>query len=100
VSGHQTEVLGLVRDQLDSSSRAVGQMIETLGSVRQTLTDLSDTTQRSVLMLSEMVQVSERRSSELADLFGRTQRWMVAAVVCCGLVSVAAVTLAMAVFLG
>jgi methyl-accepting chemotaxis protein len=98
-SNHQTEVLGLVRQQLDTSNRAAGQMTETLGSVRQTLTDLSDSTTQSVHMLSEMVQMSEQRSTDLTHLVARTQRWMLVAIACCGVVSVASLVVAIAVFL-
>ena len=74
-------------------------MTETLGSVRQTLTDLSDSTTQSVQMLSEMVQMSERRSTELTGLVARTQRWMLVALICCGAAAVAAVSVAVAVLL-
>lgn len=92
-SQHQTEVLGLLQQQLDNSSRSAEQMTETLGSFREALGNLASTNNRSTEILSNVVKANEERESTLTAMFERTQRWMIAAAILIGTLAVGAIAL-------
>lgn len=92
-SQHQTEVLGLLQQQLDNSSRSAEQMTETLGSFREALGNLANTNNRSTEILANVVRASEERESTLTAMFERTQRWMIVAAILIGTLAVGAIVL-------
>ncbi len=98
-SDRQAEVLGLVQQQLDTTSQTAAQLNDTLGSLHQALGDLAESNAHSTTVLSEMASASREQESELSASLGRSQRWMVAAVFLCGFASLIAVLVAAAAML-
>lgn len=93
-SDHQTEVLGLLQQQFDTSTRASEQMTKTLGSFSHALGNLSENNHRSTEILSGLVRSTEDRETQLIDILGRTQKWIVGILIAIGVVAVAAIVLA------
>ena len=96
-SGHQTEVLGLVQQQLDANDRHTQQLTDTLGAMNKALTNLADSNTNTVDVVARLTESSTRRETDLAAMLGRSQRWMLAAVLLCSVGAIAAVAAAVLV---
>lgn len=93
-SRRQTEVLGLLQQQMDVSHRTSETLVSSLGDFRETLTELAGSNSRASNILTELSRSNERREIDLTHLLDRNQRWLVAAVVCCATMSLTAIILA------
>jgi len=93
-SGRQTDVLGLIQQQLDTSSRTTAQFGETLDELRHALGGLAESNNRSAEILANLADERTEREMVLATALARTQRWMIMAVCCCGITSLAAIAVA------
>ncbi|MBT8484546.1 MAG: hypothetical protein HKO59_15015 [Phycisphaerales bacterium] len=93
-TGRQTDVLGLIQQQLDVNNSSSAQFTDALGDLRHALTDLATSNQRSTGVLERISAAAVERESELAASLARTQRWTLAAIICCGLASMAALGVA------
>lgn len=93
-SGHQTEVLGLLQQQFDSSTRSAEQMTQTLTGFNETLANLAQNNSRSTEALTQLMRTTEQRESQLIDIFGRTQKWMIGLLAGVGLLTIAAIVIA------
>jgi DNA repair exonuclease SbcCD ATPase subunit len=91
---HQTEVLGLVQQQLDHSSQSSAQLTGTLSELRQSLSDLAQANTHSSEVLSKMAEATGERENRLTDTLTRTQRWIIAGVLCASAASIAAIATA------
>jgi ABC-type transporter Mla subunit MlaD len=91
---HQTEVLGLVQQQLDHSSQSSVQLTNTLGNLRQSLSDLAQANKHSSEVLSKMAEATGERENRLTETLSRTQRWIIAGVLCASVASIAAIATA------
>jgi chromosome segregation ATPase len=89
-AGRQTEVLGLLREQLDVTNHSAGHISEVLGEFQSTLGALAQSNARTVDVLSGMAVEAQRREVTLERAMGRWQRWMIAALCVSGGASVAA----------
>lgn len=98
-SSEQTQVLGLIQQQLDANNMAANQMAENLGGFSQALGNLADLNSKSISVLQTLTRSSEEREARLAELLGRSQRWMIIVLCGCGLASVAAVVVAVLVLI-
>jgi chromosome segregation ATPase len=93
-SERQTDVLGLIQQQLDSNSHTAQQFQGTLDNLRCALSDLADSNTRSSDVLLQMSEQRDAREAEFRETLSRTQAWTVAAMIACSMVSVAAVIVA------
>jgi len=98
-SERHTEVLGLLQQQLDASEQATIRISDTLGEFRQVLSDMSSSTSQQVDVLSRMARATEKRELRITTTLARTQKWMIAAMIFCGLVTLAALGVAVVVLL-
>jgi hypothetical protein len=94
-AGHQTDVLGLLQQQLDANNQSSTKIIETVVDIRPVLIDLAENTKHSGDLLSDISQSAENREVRLVETLKRTQYWVVAALVLCGLTAAAAVVVAL-----
>lgn len=90
-----TEVLGLLQQQLDNNEHATARVSETLNSFRSVLSDMSNSTAQSVDVLSKLAKASEKREFRMMTTLAQSQKWMIATMVFCGVVSAAAVGIAL-----
>jgi chromosome segregation ATPase len=90
----QSEMLGLLHQQMQASGETSRIMADTLGDFRTTLGDLGESNRRAVDVLADMAAAADRRESKLEMILGRTQKWMIAALVCCGAAAVTALLIA------
>jgi ABC-type transporter Mla subunit MlaD len=93
-SGRQTEVLSLVQQQLDTNSQASLTMTETLGDLRRSLSELAQSNTQTSDVLAKIAEDTDRRETTLSEALGRTQQWMIIAVACCAVASLAAIVAA------
>ncbi|HRP62770.1 MAG TPA: hypothetical protein PK400_05715 [Phycisphaerales bacterium] len=98
-SGHQTEVLGLLQQQLDAGCRASEQMSQTMTGFNDALSHLATNNGRSAEVLSRLMQATDERESRLAEMMSRTQRWMIGAIIGLGVVATVAIIIALVAFL-
>lgn len=90
----QTEVLGLLQQQLDTNSHATETLVDHLGGFREALGDLAATNERTAKMLGHLSSSSERRENELSAMLASTQKWMMAAMIGCAATSATAIIVA------
>ncbi len=90
-TGQQAEVLGLIQQQLDTSSQRTTQMVETLTDMRQGLGDLAESNTRFAETLTKISQTSAKRESDLRTALGQTQRWLIIIAACCAAASLTAI---------
>jgi len=95
-ANRHTEVLGLLQQQLNGGAEATAQLTDGLERLCRTLDELGQADTRTSELLMEATEAAQRRESEMAAVLGRTQRWMVAALVMCGLASITGVIIAAA----
>jgi hypothetical protein len=93
-SGRQTEVLGLLQQQVEAGSRTTARLTETLDTLRGALSDLAESNTRSAEVLGAVSDAAAERETALVASLGRMQRWMIAAVIICGAAAVTAVVTA------
>lgn len=93
-SMRHTEVLGLLQQQLDASGRSTDALTDQLGDFREALTGLAGSNARTTSVLTDLAQSNEMRELELTRMLARTQKWLLAAMVCCAAMSAAAITVA------
>lgn len=93
-AGHQTDVLGLLQQQLDRNGQDAARIAEGLGSIQPTLNDLLETNRHAGNLLADISQSAEHRDARLNATLLRTQYWLIAAVVLCGIGSIAAIVIA------
>lgn len=98
-SERHTEVLGLLQQQLDANGRTSERITETLDSFRLVLSDMSSSTSQQVDVLSRMARASEKRELRITATLARTQKWMIAAMIFCGGVTLAALGVAVVTLL-
>jgi methyl-accepting chemotaxis protein len=98
-SDQQTEVLGLLQQQFDTTARASEQMTHTLGDFSDALSTLATSNGRSTELLSNLSRSTQERESTLIEMMQRTQRWMIGAVAAAGALALAAVAVALWVLL-
>jgi hypothetical protein len=92
--GQQTEVLGLIQQQLDGNRQSSLRMADALGDFRTALADMNATGNRSVATLAQLAQSSGEREARLLLHLGVMRRWLVTAVVCLLLTLLAALAAA------
>ena len=90
-----TEVLGLLQQQLDNNDHATTRVSETLDSFREVLSNMSDATVQSVDVLSRMAKASEKREFRITTALAQSQKWMIATMIFCGVVSATALGIAL-----
>ncbi len=93
-SQRQTEVLGLIQQQLDSSSASAAQTGDTLDQVRQTLRDLSSSNVQTSRVLSQIADEGRMRENKLESLVESTRTWIIIALAACVIASLGAVGVA------
>ncbi len=86
----------MVQRQLDTNNESAKQMTGTLMEFRNSLAELGQSNTRSVQVLAKMASAADERESKLEAMLGRTQKWMIGAVLCCAAASVIALIIAMA----
>ena len=90
-SSRQSQTMEKITAQLESTSRTTDELagaIDNLGTLVGTLA--ASQTQHQE-MLSRMVASLEARETRLGESIERIQKWMVAAVICCGGAAIAAI---------
>lgn len=90
----QAETLGAVREQLAVNDRTAQTTAATLSDFRAALTDIGATNHRATDVLTGLAEAAERRESTLEASLARTQKWMIAAIACCGVAVIAALAIA------
>lgn len=99
-SSRHTDVLGLIQQQLDANNQTSGTLLENLASFRDALGELASSNAQTTSVLRDMTKGNDAREREMAQMLGRTQRWMIAAMVCCAAASITAVAVAAVSLLG
>lgn len=79
----QSEVLGLLQQQLDENQQAVLRTNETLEALRQALLAVGHDSTRSVETLGDIARAAESRDARLETMLARMERWVLAVLVCC-----------------
>jgi len=79
---NQTEIVGLVQQQLNTGNDSARQMSAALTDFRASLGELSASTTRSTDVLASMNKTGEARDARLMTIMSRTERWMIAAMAC------------------
>lgn len=74
-SAQQTEVLGLLQQQLDLSVQSAEKMSHTLGSFSEALTNLATANNRSTDVLARIVDAADEREARMAAMVTRSERW-------------------------
>lgn len=90
-----TEVLGLLQQQLDNNEQATRGVTDTLDNFRRVLSEMSNSTAQSVDVLSKMAKASEKREFRMSTTLAKTQKWMIATMIFCGVVSATAIGIAL-----
>lgn len=87
----QTEVLGLLQQQIEVSRETTEHLIEPLGGLRAALQGLAESNARTTATVAGIEDAASRRDAELTRALTRTQRWLLGAAILCGVASAAAV---------
>jgi ABC-type transporter Mla subunit MlaD len=93
-SSRQTEVLGLVQQQLDANREAAHTLARTLDNLHESLGRVAHSQSNATETLRGFVSAAEAREAAMAGLLGSIQRWMIVAVACCAAASLVAIVLA------
>ena len=75
-SEHQSQVMGVLQQQIESSRRTDEQLLGSFSAVNQTLIQLSQSSQASVQTLRKVTDQSDRSSQRIEDLMRRNSRTM------------------------
>lgn len=78
----------------EALTSTLGRMTDTQDLLREALTDLARSSSQSTEVLCRMADSTARRESETTVLLMRSQRWLVAIGLCCGMASLAALAVA------
>ncbi|UCD75106.1 MAG: hypothetical protein JSV91_15140 [Phycisphaerales bacterium] len=92
--GRQTEVLGLIQQQLEANHRAAKERAVALARLNDAMNVLASSNNRTGDLISELVRSDEKRQGELTAMLGRTQKWVIATLACCAAASVTALVVA------
>ncbi len=93
-SEHQIEVLGLIQQQTDATTRCVREIVESMETINRGLAEISDNVRGAVDMISVLDRSGEDAQSRLGDFVAKTQRWTVLAMAGCAAASILAVIVA------
>ena len=94
-AGRQTEVLGLIQQQLGANHQAAKERAVALARLNDAMNVLANSNNRTGDLISEMVRADEKRQGELAGMLGRTHKWVIATLACCAAASVTALVVAL-----
>ena len=93
-SEHQIEVLGLIQQQTDATTRCVREIAESMETINRGLAEISDNVRGAIDMISVLDRSGEDAQSRLGDFVAKTQRWTVLAMAGCAAASILAVIVA------
>ncbi len=93
-SEHQIEVLGLIQQQTDATTRCVREIVESMETINRGLAEISDNVRGAIDMISVLDRSGEDAQSRLGDFVAKTQRWTVLAMAGCAAASILAVIVA------
>jgi len=93
-SARQTEVLGLIQQQMDENTRSSQELRSGLVDFKDAISQLAGTNRRTTSVLSEMNQTNDRREQELTRMLRRSQAWMIGAMICSAAATATAVAVA------
>ncbi len=93
-SEHQIEVLGLIQQQTDATTRSVREIAEAMENINRGLVEIADNVRGAIDMLSVLDRSGEDAQTRLGDFVARSQRWTVLAMAGCAAASVLAVIVA------
>ncbi|MEE8153456.1 MAG: hypothetical protein V3T53_00685 [Phycisphaerales bacterium] len=93
-SEHQIEVLGLIQQQTDATTRSVREIAEAMENINRGLVEIADNVRGAIDMLSVLDRSGEDVQTRLGDFVARTQRWTVLAMAGCAAASILAVIVA------
>lgn len=99
-SERQTEVLGLLQQQMDHNNQSSHELKLGLVDFKDAISQLAGTNRRTTTVLSEMNESNESREQALTQMLSRTQKWMIASMVCCAAASLTAIAVAGFVIFG
>ena len=91
----QTDVLGLIQQQLDAGNRTAVELAGALGELRIALSSMAQSNDNASNVLSKIAEDNRRRDSQMAASIGRLHGWIVTAVVCCAAASALAIAVAL-----
>ena len=77
-SEHQSQVMGVLQQQIESSRRTDEQFLGSFSAINQTLIQLSQSSQASVQTLRKVTDQSDRSTQRIEDLMKRNSRTMTA----------------------
>jgi methyl-accepting chemotaxis protein len=89
----QTAALQTMQATLHRSGEAEQEMARSIGGFNETLSEMSSSTRDLGDTIGQLRETDAEREAELAKLVSSGQKWLVAAVVLCGLMAVVAVAL-------
>lgn len=90
----QTAALQSMQSAINRSNEAEQEMARSIGGFNETLADMSSSTRDLGCTISQMRETDAEREAELARLVSSGQKWLVAAVVFCALITVVVIGLA------
>ena len=93
-SNTQTEMLGFLQQQFETNNRASEHLVAGLGDFQQALSQLAVSNSQTTKVLTELNETNSARETDLTKMLSNTQRWMIAAMVSCAVVSIAAIGMA------
>jgi septal ring factor EnvC (AmiA/AmiB activator) len=94
-STRQTDVLGLIQQQLAENHASIMKRADALANLNEAIIQLADSNANTGKMLDQMMQINRSRDEQLTAVISRTQRWIVATLLCCGGASLAALVTAL-----
>lgn len=93
-TGHrQTSALQSMRSAIARSGEAEKEMARSIGGFNETLSEMSTSTRDLGDTIGQLRETDAEREAELSKLVSSSQKWLVAAVVICGLMAVGVVAL-------
>jgi hypothetical protein len=84
-ASQQTDVMGLLQQQLDSNAQSEARIIESIDTMPQTLRQVAERSERACELLSDISRSAELRERQFIRSIVRIQYWMIAAVLLCAL---------------
>ena len=84
-ASQQTDVMGLLQQQLDSNAQAEARIIEAIDTMPQTLRQVAERGERACELLSDISRSGALRERQFFRSILRIQYWMIAAVLLCAL---------------
>jgi len=89
----QTAALQTMQSAMHRSGEAEEKMAQSISGFNETLSDMSSSTKNLGDTIASMRETDAEREAELARLVANSQRWLVAAVIACGVLAVGALAL-------